>query len=83
MNLVAGTTTSREVHAMKLSARNQLKGRVIEIKEGAVESLVKIDVGGQTLTSVITMEAVADMRLAAGDEVVAIVKADFVMLGKE
>ncbi|PKQ15050.1 MAG: transporter [Actinobacteria bacterium HGW-Actinobacteria-7] len=67
---------------MKLSARNQLPGRVVEIKEGAVEALVRIDIGSMTVSSVITMDAVADMGLAVGDEVVAIVKADHVMIGK-
>jgi len=67
---------------MKLSARNQLKGVVTEIREGAVEALVKVDVGGQHVTSVITMDAVADLGLKVGDEVVAIIKSDMVMLGK-
>lgn len=67
---------------MKLSARNQLKGTIVEIKEGAVEALVKLDVGGQSISAVITVEAVKDLGLAVGDEVVAIVKADHVILGK-
>ena len=67
---------------MKLSARNQLAGTISAIKEGAVEAQVKIDVGGQFVTSVITMDAVADLGLAVGDKVVAIIKADAVMLGK-
>jgi len=67
---------------MKLSARNQLKGTIVEIKEGAVEALVKLNVGGQTISSVITVEAVKDLGLVVGDEVVAIVKADHVILGK-
>lgn len=66
---------------MKLSARNQLSGRVVSVNEGAVEALVKIDVGGQMITSVVTVEAVKDMGLSAGSEVVAIIKADHVMLG--
>lgn len=66
---------------MKLSARNQLRGRVVSVNEGAVEALVKIDVGGQMITSVVTVEAVKDMGLSAGSEVVAIIKADHVMLG--
>ena len=68
---------------MQLSARNQLKGRIVEIREGAVEALVKLDVGGQHVASVITMDAVAEMGLSLGDEVVAIIKADHVMLGKD
>jgi len=67
---------------MKLSARNQLAGTITAIKEGAVEAQVKIDIGGQFVTSVITMDAVADLGLVVGDKVVAIIKADAVMLGK-
>ncbi len=66
---------------MKLSARNQLRGKVLEIREGAVEAIVKVDVAGQVITSVITIEAVRDLGLAVGGDVVAIVKADHVMLG--
>jgi len=68
---------------MQLSARNQLKGRVIEVQEGAVEAVVKIDVAGQRITSVVTLEAVRELGLTAGSEVVAIIKADHVMLGVE
>ena len=67
---------------MKLSARNQLKGKVVEVREGAVEALVKLDVGGQIITAVVTVDAVKDMGLAVGDEAVAIIKADHVILGK-
>jgi molybdopterin-binding protein len=67
---------------MKLSARNQLGGEVVAVKEGAVEAQVKIDIGGQLVTSVITMDALVEMGIAVGDRVVAIIKADAVMLGK-
>jgi len=67
---------------MKLSARNQLKGTVVEVREGAVEALVKMDVGGQIITAVVTVDAVKDMGLAVGDEAIAIIKADHVILGK-
>lgn len=66
---------------MKLSARNQLPGKVVSVQEGAVEAVVKIDIGGQQITSVVTIEAVKDLGLAAGSDVVAIIKADSVMLG--
>jgi len=65
---------------MKLSARNQMRGTVSAIKDGAVEAQVTIDVGGQKITSVITMDAVAELGLAVGSPVIAIVKADNVML---
>jgi molybdopterin-binding protein len=66
---------------MKLSARNQMKGTVSAIKEGAVEAQVTLDVGGQKVTSVITMDALAELGLAVGSPAIAIVKADNVMLG--
>jgi len=68
---------------MKLSARNQLKGRVTEVTEGAVEAVVKIDVGGQPMTAVVTLEAVRELGLTVGSEAVAIIKADHVMIGVE
>jgi molybdopterin-binding protein len=66
---------------MKLSARNQMRGTVSAIKEGAVEAQVTLDVGGQMITSVITMDALAELGLAVGSSAIAIVKADNVMLG--
>ena len=68
---------------MKLSARNQIKGKVVEIKKGATTSHVLIDIGsGVIVTSSITNEAVADLALAKGDDVWAVVKASDVMVGK-
>ena len=75
--------TDRGYSAMKLSARNQLNGTVVEVHVGAVNSTVKIDVGGgNILTSTIPNEAVVDLRLEVGDEVAAIIKATDVMIGK-
>ena len=68
---------------MKLSARNQIKGKVVEVKKGATTSHVLIDIGsGAIVTSSITNEAVADLALAKGDDVWAVVKASDVMVGK-
>jgi len=62
---------------MKISARNQIRGKVTAIKEGAVEAQVTLDIGGgQTMVSVITMDSVANLGLKVGSEAVAIVKAD-------
>jgi molybdopterin-binding protein len=69
--------------AVKLSARNQLKGTVTAIKEGAVEAQVTLDVGGQKLTAVVTMDAVADLGLSVGKDAVAVIKADHVMIAVE
>ena len=66
---------------MRLSARNQLNGTVVSVKEGAVEAQVVVDIGGQTMTAVITVDAVRELGLAPGSPVVAVVKADHVILG--
>ena len=67
---------------MKLSARNMLKGTVAEIESGAVNCVVKVDLGGsQMISSMITMDAVKDMDLKVGSEVYAIIKSSNVILG--
>lgn len=66
---------------MKLSARNQIRGTVTAVKEGAVEAQVTIDIGGgQSMVSVITMDSLANLGIRAGSSVYAVVKADSVML---
>jgi molybdopterin-binding protein len=66
---------------MKLSARNQLKGRVVEVRRGATTAHVRIDIGnGVIVTASITNEAVDDLGLAAGDEAIAVIKASDVMV---
>ncbi len=65
---------------MRISARNQIRGTVTAIKEGAVEAQVTIDIGGQSIVSVITMDSVATLGLSIGSEAIALSKADSVML---
>jgi molybdopterin-binding protein len=66
----------------KLSARNQLKGKILEVKKGTTTSHVRIDIGnGIIITSAITNEAVADLNLKTGDEAWAVIKASDVMIG--
>jgi molybdopterin-binding protein len=48
---------------MKLSARNQLKGKIVEVKNGATSAHVRIDIGGQTLTASITNDSVDELKL--------------------
>jgi molybdopterin-binding protein len=68
---------------MKISARNQLKGKVTTVKTGATTSHVSIDIGGgNTVMASITNEAVADLALKPGDEVLAVIKASEVMVAK-
>jgi molybdopterin-binding protein len=65
---------------MRLSARNKLSGTVTSIDEGAAIANVGIDVGGTRLVASITVEAVRELGLGEGSEVVAIVKASDVIL---
>ncbi|CAM5216354.1 transporter [Bosea thiooxidans] len=65
---------------MKISARNQLKGRIVEITKGATTAHVRIDIGGAIVTSSITNAAVDDLKLAVGKEAYAVVKASDVMI---
>ena len=68
---------------MKISARNQLKGKVVAVKRGATTSHVSIDIGnGNIVMASITNEAVADLGIKVGDEAWAIIKASEVMVGK-
>jgi molybdopterin-binding protein len=66
---------------MKISARNVLKGRIIDVTKGATTAHVKIDIGGIVVTSSITNAAVDDLKLAAGKDAYAVVKASDVMIG--
>ena len=69
---------------LKISARNQWKGTVREIKEGAVNAIVKLEIEADVIISAtISMEAVKDLALAVGSNAVAIVKSTSVMLGEE
>jgi molybdopterin-binding protein len=68
---------------MKLSATNQLKGQVVEVRRGATTAHVRIDIGNSVIvTASITNEAVDDLGLATGDEAIAIIKASDVMVAK-
>lgn len=68
---------------MKISARNQLKGTIVDVVKGATTSHVRIDIGGVIMTAAITNEAVDDLKLAKGQPAIAIVKATDVLVGIE
>jgi len=66
---------------MRISARNRLKGTIVEITKGATTAHVRIDIGGgSVVTASITNEAVAELGLAVGGEAYAVVKASDVMV---
>jgi molybdate transport system regulatory protein len=68
---------------MELSARNQLDAIVKDVKLGTIMSEVTVDVRGQEVVAAITRGSAERLGLAAGDEVVVIVKATEVMLAKK
>jgi molybdopterin-binding protein len=69
---------------MKISARNRLKGKVVEVTKGATTAHVRIDVGnGAIVTASITNEAVDELGLAVGKEAYAVVKASDVMVATD
>ena len=66
---------------MRISARNQIKGSVVEVKKGATTSHVRVDIGGgQIVTSSITNEAVDDLGIKAGGKATVVIKASDVMI---
>jgi molybdopterin-binding protein len=67
--------------AMRISARNQIKGTVVEVKKGATTSHIRVDIGnGQIVTSSITNEAVDELGIKAKGHVTVVVKASDVMI---
>ena len=67
---------------MKLSARNQLKGKILDVKKGATTSHVRLEIApGQIITSSITNEAVDELGLKVGDAAIVVIKASDVMIG--
>ena len=67
---------------MKLSARNQIKGKITDIAEGAVNAIVLLDIGGgNTISATISMNAVRELQLKVGAEAYAVIKSTSVMVG--
>jgi molybdopterin-binding protein len=66
-----------------LSGRNQLRGLVEEVRTEGLLAQVRLRIGDQMLTAVITRDAVRELKLRRGDEAVAIIKSTEVMIGRE
>ncbi|MGO1770322.1 MAG: TOBE domain-containing protein [Microbacterium sp.] len=65
---------------MRISARNQLKGTIVEVTKGATTAHVRIDIGDSVVTAAITNEAVEELGLAVGSPAYAVVKASDVLV---
>jgi molybdopterin-binding protein len=68
---------------MKLSARNQLKGKIVDVKKGTTTAHVRIDINGTVITSAITNDSVDELKLEKGKTAYAIIKATSVMVGTD
>jgi len=64
----------------KISGRNQLVGRVLEVKVDGLMAQVRLSIGSQVITSIITADAVAEMGLRKGDTAAALIKSTEVMI---
>lgn len=71
------------VGGLDLSARNQLRGRIVSVAVEGVMAEVRIRIGEQELVSVITRGSAERLRLTAGDEVIAVIKSTEIMIGRE
>lgn len=66
---------------MKLSARNKLKGKILDVKKGATTAHVRLEIApGQIVTASITNEAVEELGLKPGGAAIAVIKASDVMI---
>jgi molybdopterin-binding protein len=68
---------------MPISARNQLRGSIVDVKLGSVMAHIVVQVGDNEIESVITRRSADEMKLKAGDTVTVIIKSTEVMLSKE
>lgn len=68
---------------MEISARNQLRGRIVEIKRGAVMAQVIVEIaGGERIASAIFVDSVDALGLKPGDEAIALIKSTDVMIAR-
>ena len=75
-----GAVAERRPNFRRISGRNQLAGRVVEIKVSGIMAQVTLSIGGQHITSIITADAVREMRLKVGDTAAALIKSTEVMI---
>ncbi|MGC4018067.1 MAG: TOBE domain-containing protein [Muricomes sp.] len=66
---------------MKLSARNQIAGKIISIEDGAVNGIVKLEFEGGDISGTISMASIKELGLAPGKDAIAVIKATEVMIG--
>jgi molybdopterin-binding protein len=76
----SGDAAGKRTNFRRISGRNQIVGRVVEIKISGLIAQVTLSIGGQRITSIITSDAVREMRLRLGDKAAALIKSTEVMI---
>jgi len=67
---------------MKLSARNQLKGKILKVDEGLITAKVVLDLGnGNVISAIISKDAITELNLKPGDDAFAVIKSTEVIIG--
>jgi len=74
------TEGEREQELRRISGRNQLVGRIVQVRTSELMAEVKLSIGGQIITSIITASSARDMNLKAGQTAAALIKATEVMI---
>ena len=74
------SVAERRTTFRRISGRNQLIGRVVDIKTSGLMAQVTLSIGEQHITSIVTADAVREMRLTTGDKVAALIKSTEVMI---
>lgn len=82
INETIGDETAWENVSFKLSARNQLPGKVLQVEKNGLVSKITIEMEPSIITSVVTEEAVEKLDIKSGDRVYAVIKSTEVMVGK-
>ena len=80
---MVGVTSAAEPRGgIELSARNQLRGKVISIAGDGIMAEVRVDIGGQELVAIITRSSADRLRVGPGEKVLAVIKSTEVMIGR-
>lgn len=82
-SMVGVSTGSQARGGIELSARNQLRGRVIAVAGDGIMAEVRLDLGGQELVAVITRSSAERLRVRVGEQVLAVIKSTEVMIGRD
>lgn len=78
-----GPVADRRRDFRRISGRNQLVGRVTEIKIDGLMAQVRLSIGGQQITSIVTADAIREMRLKVGESAAALIKSTEVMIVRD